>query len=409
VLAHVLSRSSYGDVARSLALALAVAQVTMAGLAPAIARAVAAGDGEPTRWARAAGAIRLTVLSASGCALLVVPLAAAGLAPWSAESVVTAVLVAAVYATYFCLKCILFALDVVAVYAQWELAADLLFFATLAGLAVVEPRAALATFAIAYGLFIVGIVRLLLRRSRSAEAVAVDRRYAALATVATYTSVARLPLMTAVVGAVAGSHDAAGIAGVVAIVMPLFLVPQAAGMLTFAAFARGAGPDRSAQLAWTIRAVALCSTAVVVPMVLLARPLVSLLLGSSYRAVAPGLAIVALAAVPQLVATPVGNALSGEGAAGINAVLGTIALATALVGAAILTPRYHVTGAASALAASMVVLGLSTLFVGRARYFGRIPNRRVAEHDHRGLAHRRSRTSAPRRRGARRIGDRCCS
>lgn len=369
MLAHVLSRAAYGDVARSLGLALAVAQLTMAGLAPAVARAVAGGQDDERRRARAAGALPLTLAAGSATALLVVPLAALGLAPWRGGPVAAAVLVAAVYATYFALKCVLFALDAVGTYARWELGCDGVFFATLAALAVLAPGAALVVFAVAYGIFVVGVARLL--AGRRPERVTVDRRYAAVATVATYTSVARLPLVTAVVGAVAGSRDAAGIAGVVAIVMPLFLVPQAAGMLTFATFARAPGGDHAGHLLWTIRTVALCSAAVVVPLVLLARPLVSLLLGASYRNVAPSLAIVALAALPQLVGTPVGNAISGEGAVGVNAAIGGVALAVALVGAAVLAPRYHVAGAAAALGASMVVLGVSTLAVGWVRYFGR--------------------------------------
>ncbi len=374
VLAHVLSRPDYGNVARSLGLALAVAQLTMAGLAPALARAVA-GAPENHRWSRAGGALGVAAAASSAAALLYVPLAAAGLAPWRAGGLVTGVAVAAVYATYFALKCQLFALDEVATYARWELTADAVFFALLAAFAVLAPKDALVVFAAAYGLFVLAVARLVLRRrQRRAERVELDgafRRFTLLATVATYASVARLPLVTALVGAVAGSRDAAGIAGISALVMPLFLVPQAAGMLTFATFARAPGGDHARHLWWTIRAVSLCSAAVAVPLALLARPLVTVLLGVSYRSVAPSLAVLALAALPQLVATPIGNAISAEGAVGMNAAIGGVALATALVGAAVFSPRYHVMGAAAALGASMVVLGLSTLAVGWARYFGR--------------------------------------
>jgi O-antigen/teichoic acid export membrane protein len=128
-----------------------------------------------------------------------------------------------------------------------------------------------------------------------------------------------------------------------------------------------------------VRTVGLLSAAVVVPMALLAHPLVSILLGSSYRGVAPSLAIVALGSLPQLVGTPVGNAISGEGAVGVNAAIGAVSLVVALGGAAALAPRYHVTGAAVALAASMVVLGTSTLVAGWARYAERLP-RAVGSH-----------------------------
>ncbi|HEY0416378.1 MAG TPA: hypothetical protein VGC78_08325 [Gaiellaceae bacterium] len=379
MLAHVLARGAYGDVARSLSLGLAVAQLTMAGLAPTVARAVAAGADDAARWARAAGSLRLVLLASAGCAVLVVPLAALGLAPWSAAPVAEAALVAAVYAVYFALKCVLFALDEVALYARWELVSDVLFFAVLTALAVAAPHVALLTFSIAYGVFVAGVARLVLTRPPTRERVALDRRYAGLATLATYASVARLPLLTAVVGAVAGSRDAAGVAAVVAIVMPLFLVPQAAGMLTFATFARAPGSRHGAELRRAVRTVGLLSAAVVVPMALLAHPLVSILLGSSYRGVAPSLAIVALGSLPQLVGTPVGNAISGEGAVGVNAAIGAVSLVVALGGAAALAPRYHVTGAAVALAASMVVLGTSTLVAGWARYAERLP-RAVGSH-----------------------------
>lgn len=345
----------------------------MAGVAPAIARSVAAGDDDEERWARAAGSTRLITLATAAVSLLVIPLSALGLAPWRGQFVVSALLVAAIYAAYFALKCVLFALDQVVAYARWELACDGVFLVVLAMFAFVAPRAAIITFAIANGLFAVAAFRMVRARAKTRVRLRVDRRYAALATVATYTSVARLPLTTTVVGAVAGSRDAAGIAAIVAIMMPIFLVPQAAGMLTFAAFARAPRADNSAHLAWTIRAVAVCSTAVIFAMVLLARPVVSLLLGESYRELASSLVIVSLAALPQLVATPVGNAISGEGAVGINAALGSVALVVALAGAAVLAPGYHVEGAAWALAASMVTLGCGTLVVGRSRYFGALP------------------------------------
>ena len=368
MLAHALSRPAYGDVARSLSLALAVAQLTMAGLAPAVARAVAGGQDDGRRRARAAAARPLTLAACSAAALLVVPLAAAGLAPWRPGSVGPAVLVAAVYAVYFALKCVLFALDEVALYARWELIADGLFFAALALLVLLAPGAALLVFALAYGVFVLAVWR---RLAGARGRLAVDggfRRYAALATVATYASVARLPLVTALAGALAGSRDAAGIAGVVAIVTPLFLVPQAAGMLTFAAVARAPGADHSARVGQLVRAVAVCSAAVVLPLALLARPVVELLLGPSYRNVAASFVIVALGSLPQLVATPVANAISGEGAVGLNAALASVSLAVALGGAALLVPAYHVVGAACALAASMSVLGLGTLAVGRRRF-----------------------------------------
>ncbi len=375
VLAHVLSRPDYGDVARSLGLALAVAQLTMAGLAPALARSVAGAPAEH-RWSRAGAALGIAATASLATAILYVPLAAAGLAPWRAGGLATGVAVAAVYAAYFALKCQLFALDEVATYARWELTADAIFFALLAAFAVVAPKDALVVFAAAYGLFVVAVTRIVLRRGqRRAERVDLDRafgRFTLLATVATYASVARLPLVTALVGAVSGSRDAAGIAGISALVMPLFLVPQAAGMLTFAAFARAPGGDHRAQLARMVRAVALCSAAVAVPLVLLARPLVDVLLGASYRNVATAFVVLVVCAVPQLVATPVGNAISGEGAAGVNAVLASVALVVALVGTAVLAPRYGVLGAASALGASMAVLGISTLLVGRVRYGGRL-------------------------------------
>jgi O-antigen/teichoic acid export membrane protein len=374
VLAHVLSRAAYGDVARSLALALGVAQLTMAGLAPALARAVA-GTGEGRRWSRAAASLGPAALASGVVALLFVPLAAAGLAPWGG-SVVVGVVVAAVYATYFALKCILFALDEVALYARWELTADAVFFALLAAFAVRAPHDALVVFALAYGLFVVAVARIVLHRGdRRAERVRLDRdlgRFTALATVATYASVARLPLVTAVAGAAAGSRDAAGVAAVVALVMPLFLVPQAAGMLTFATYARAPSGDHRAHLSQMVRAVALCSIAIAVPLVLLAEPLVSLLLGSTYRGDSTAFVILVLGAVPQLVATPVGNAISGEGAVGINAALASGALVVALAGTAFLAPRYGVVGAASALAASMALLGVGTLVVGVFRYGWRV-------------------------------------
>jgi O-antigen/teichoic acid export membrane protein len=374
VLAHVLSRAAYGDVARSLALALGVAQLTMAGLAPALARSVAGASPE-RRWSRAAAGLGPAAAASGVVALLYVPLAALGLAPWG-RGVGVGVVVAAVYATYFGLKCVLFALDEVALYARWELTADAVFFALLAAFAVRAPHDASAVFALAYGLFVVGVARLVLRRGdRRAERVDLDRdfgRFTALATVATYASVARLPLVTAVAGAAAGSRDAAGVAAMVALVMPLFLVPQAAGMLTFATFARAPSSDHRAHLTQMVRTVAVCSVAIAVPLVLFAEPLVSLLLGSSYRGDSTAFVILVLGAVPQLVATPVANAISGEGAVGINAALASAALVVALVGTAVFAPRYGVVGAASALAASMTLLGIGTLLVGRFRFGWRV-------------------------------------
>ena len=111
VLVRVLSSNAYGDVARTYSLGMAVAQLTMAGLAPAVAREVANGRDDDERFSRARGALRVLAVVCGLVSCLYIPLALAGLGPTPSGQMLLGWALAFVYSLYFGVKPILFALD----------------------------------------------------------------------------------------------------------------------------------------------------------------------------------------------------------------------------------------------------------------------------------------------------------
>lgn len=371
VLVRVLSPSAYGGVARTFSLGMAVAQLTMAGVSPAIARQVAHGDGDNHRFARARGGIRSLGLSCGVASLLYFPLALAGLAPTDALSLLLGWALAFVYACYFGLKLLLFALDWSARYAGLELMSDGIFFITLALLAVLAPTAGVLTFSIAYAVFIVIGVRIISRRGRTVERVPVNQgivTYAGWASVATYASVGRFTVAVALTGALAGSVAAGRFAAVLSIMMPFFLIPQAAGMLTFAGVARARGEDASRRVRSMCRVSAWVSAVSVVTCCLFAHQVVRILLGPAYASATSEFVILILCVAPQIVAIPIGNALAAQGSVVLNASVSVAAFVVLLVALPILVHVHGALGVAIAFSLSMLVSGLAMIVIGRIRF-----------------------------------------
>jgi O-antigen/teichoic acid export membrane protein len=376
VLARRLSVAGFGEVARTYSIALAVAQITMAAVAPAIAWRVARERSDEDRYSRARASLVLlfaAVVCASFCFFVAV---LAGLAPSGPVFVAGGWLFTIVYPTYFGLKTILFALDRSRLYARLEFLSDGIFVVFLLAFAVLAPRAGMVTFSIAYGVFVFLAVRFIGRSSsrESAAGLGAGRplvRYGLLAGAATYSSIVRFPLAVVVAGAVAGATAAGPVAAVIALTMPLFLVPQAAGILTFAGVARS---DEEAHLLVRrgVRSVAVATAVFASAAIVLAPHVIPRLLGPRYADTVGPFVVLVACLVPQLIATPIGNALAGEGAVGLSAAVSVAGLIVALAGAAAGAGFDGVDGALFGLGISAVLTGCTLLLVGIRRYALRV-------------------------------------
>lgn len=362
--------TGFGEVARSYSLGMAVAQLTMASISPALSYVVGRA-GDENRNATARTALRFIVVTTAGVSLLYVPLAFAGFAPTSATSLVLGPLLAFIYAAYFGIKLQLFVLDEVPRYAGAELAADAIFFSTLAALAIFEPSAGLLSFVVAYGLFVLVLGAFIRRRSAARAPVSARDEvasYASLSFVGGYSTVARFPLIVGLTGLLASNAESGRIAAIFAIVMPLFLVPQAASMLTFATVARAGDRREDKAVREMTTVVTLISTLALLVCALFAEPLVELVLGEGYESAATAFVIIAVGLAPALASLPVGNAISAEGNVGLNAAIALLGLPVAVIAAVILIPPYGLEGAAIAITVSHVAMGCALLVVGRRRY-----------------------------------------
>lgn len=373
VLVRVLPPSSYGGVARTFSLGMAVAQLTMAGVAPAIAREVAGGQDDDLRFSRARGGVWALGYSCGAVSLLYFPLALAGLAPTSVVSLLLGWALALVYAVYFGLKLLLFVLNWSARYAALEMISDVIFFVTLAVLALLAPTAGVLTFSVAYLFFIYAAVRLIGRRQSTTERLSVDRRilvYTGWASVATYASIGRFAVAVTLTGAIVGSPGAGRLAALLAIVMPFFLLPQAAAVLTFADVARARAVDGDAGLSVRLmcRVSAWVSALVICTCCLFGREVVQLALGSSYGSLTTSFLVLMLCVAPQVTALPAGQALAAQGAVRANAACAVAGFLVMLVGIVLLVPAYGVLGGSIAFGASMLVTGASVLFLGHLRF-----------------------------------------
>jgi O-antigen/teichoic acid export membrane protein len=373
VLVRVLSPSSYGGVARTFSLGMAVAQLTMAGVAPAIAREVAAGRDDDQRFSRARGGIWALVCCCGAVSLLSPALAFAGLAPTTTASLLLGWALAFVYSVYFGVKLVLFVLDWPERYAALEMVSDAVFFLVLVGLALLAPTAAVLAFSLAYLFFIAAAVRLISRRQPTVERLRVDRRiltYTGWASVATYASVGRFAIAVTLTGAIAGSAQAGRLAALLAILMPFFLLPQAAAVLTFADVARTRvlGGDPGLPVRRMCRVSAWASALVICLCCLFAREVVQLALGAGYGSQTASFLILMLCVAPQVTALPAGQALAAQGAVRANAACAVAGFLAMLIGTVVLVPAYGVLGAAIAFGGSMLLTGASVLFLGHLRF-----------------------------------------
>lgn len=373
VLVRVLSSVSYGVVARTFALGMAVAQLTMAGIAPAIAREVAHAQSDDLRFARARGAIRVLAYWCGLASLLYFPLALVGLGPTNTLSLLLGWALGLVYSLYFGLKLLLFTLDRSATYAALELLSDAIFFATLVALALVAPAAGVLTFSVAYLFFVLAATRLIRRHGSTTIRLPVDRKilkYTTWAFVATYASVGRVPITVALTGAIAGSALAGRIAALLAIIIPFFLLSQAAAVLSFAdvARARAAGGDGGVSVRLMCRVSGWVSALTIPTCCLFAHQIVELALGARYSSAVSSFVILIICLAPQTAAQPAAQALAAKGAVVANAAMALGAFAILIAGIVLLVPRHGLLGAAIAASVSMVVMGVAALVRGHLRF-----------------------------------------
>jgi len=371
VLVRVLSAAEYGSVARAFALGMAVAQLTMAGIAPAIARWVAQGADDESRFSRARGGALSVCLAALVVSSVYFPLAWTGLAPTTTLSLLLGWALALIYASYFGLKLLLFVAGLSTRYAVLELASDAALFVALALLAVLLPRAALLAFALAYGLFIAMAVRVLSRRGHSVARIPLDRRlagYAGWASLATYASIGRFSVVVVVTGAIAGSPTAGRLTALLAIIMPFFLVPQVAATLTFADVARAGKDGAIRQIQTMCRVAGWVSAFAAVTFCLLANDVVHVLLGANSGGLTVSFVILVLAVTPQMLASPIGGALAAEGSVALTARASIAAFALMVVALGVLVPAYGLLGATIAFGVSMMASGLWAITIARKRF-----------------------------------------
>jgi O-antigen/teichoic acid export membrane protein len=371
VLARRLGPHAFGEVARTYSLGMAVAQITMASISPALSYVVGHGEDDGHRGEMSRSALRIIGVASAVVAVLYLPLALAGFAPTSASSLVLGPLLAFVYALYFGMKLQLFVLDKVMLYAVAELAADVLFVAILALLAWSDPAIGVLTFVVAYGLFVVVMGGYLRARATGSAPIDIRRdvlRYASLSFVGAYSTVARFPLVVGLTGILASSASAGKLAAIFAIVMPLFLVPQAASMLTFATVARSKGEEEHGAVREMTSVVTIFSTAALLACALFAHDIVHIVLGREYLSATTAFVIVALGVAPQLASLPVGNAISAEGSVGLNAAIALLGGPVAIVACLIAIPALGLEGAALGITISHVAMGCALLYFGHRRF-----------------------------------------
>ena len=133
MLARALSPDQYGEIARAFAVSMAVAQLTMASIAPALARLVAGAPDDERRFDLAPSAIKVIAWVSALVACLYIPLALAGFVPHGPALFFGGLALAFVYATYFGIKMILFALDRSPDLRATGVLSDALFFALASG------------------------------------------------------------------------------------------------------------------------------------------------------------------------------------------------------------------------------------------------------------------------------------
>lgn len=371
MLARRLGPHAFGEVARTYSLGMAVAQITMASISPALSYVVGRGDDDRHRGEMSRSALRIIGVASVVVAVLYLPLAFAGFAPTSGASLALGPLLAFVYALYFGMKLQLFVLDKVTFYAIAELATDVLFFALLALLAWTDPAIGVLTFVVAYGLFVIVIGAYLHRGAERAAPIDIRRqvlRYASLSFVGAYSTVARFPLVVGLTGLLASSAASGKIAAIFAIVMPLFLVPQAASMLTFATVARSKGQEEHGAVREMTSVVTVFSTAALLAGALFAHDIVQIVLGKEYVSAATAFVIVAIGVAPQLASLPVGNAISAEGNVGLNAAIALLGGPVAIAGCVIMIPPLGLEGAAIGVSISHAAMGCALLYFGHRRF-----------------------------------------
>lgn len=366
VLAHVLSINAYGSIARTLALSFGLAQLSMSSVAPTLAWNAAQGLDDPARHERARAALRHLLISALVCSSLFPVAALLGLAPFDFPSVFLGCAFVLIYPVYFGQKLLLYAVGEINEYAKLEFTSDFLFLLLLVVLASVATRYSLAAFVIAYGVFVVRATRRFKRAPVESGGPAASRlvRYAILTFTGTYASAARFPIVVVLVGAVSTAANAGRTAALFSLTLPLFLLPQAAGMVTFADVARNLGGDTAGRVKRATRGVLLMSATAILIVVALSGPLLRLALGPRFLPLENSLIVLVVGILPLLAATPTGNALAAEGKVALTAGISALGLVLALIGTAILVPPFGTEGAAIAVGVAVSVQGLTALGAG---------------------------------------------
>jgi O-antigen/teichoic acid export membrane protein len=186
------------------------------------------------------------------------------------------------------------------------------------------------------------------------------RKFAVTAFVATYASTVRFPALISLTGVLAGHSDAAVVSVICALLMPLMLVPQAAGMLAFAAAGRASSQFAGSQeLRSGVRPLitinATLASAVAVALGLAA----SRILKFEHHGYAASSGLLVAGATSMILPTvgaPVAQAVAGAGRVQLNAACGIVSLALLVVSGVPLIAAFGVSGAIAALAASNAVL-----------------------------------------------------
>ena len=395
VVGRTMGETALGHAGLALAVGLGLPQIAGAGLVPAMTRFTAArraaGDGRGARRSAFGGLVVLVGIGAGFAGLAFITRAS-----WAPRiglpltEVAPALVLVVMEAAYLGMKAILYGLGRARRYARIETLAGLAFVSTLSVL-VVAPRGItlplIAPFLAADGVFVLLAALALLGRSQNSHgiglrndvSVATTRPrgpsmagFAALASIGTGASLARLRMVPIALGLAYGAHEVGLLQAALVFFGPVLLVPRAVELALFPTLAGAHGRGdvhRFAQQAATSARVIAFGLALIAGGLIVAGPFVlGLILGPAFQTAAAPLALVVVAAWMLGLAVPAIVALSGADGIAIVNVAGVLGLMASVIVWLLLVPPLGALGAAAGLAVGSVPTALVPIRAAALRY-----------------------------------------
>lgn len=368
--ARHLDRPGYAAFATGFALALALAQAPASLLTPLVLR-VAARAEERERRAVAGRLVVVALVPGAAVASLLAATAVAVLPSVTLADLLALAVLAAAYAQYVVSKYALLAAGRTRPFLAREAALDATLLAALGAAAAsgAGAHALLQVVAAVYAAYALAWTALdRAPASGAARLGRADLAFGGWSFLATYASVAFLPLMVAAAGTLEEPADVARLAAAVALATPLLLIPQAAGALTFVDFSRRAGRSETTWLALHVYLSAALAGAACIAVALLGDAPGRLLFGVGYGDLREPLAIVTAAVALRCVAPPLGAALSARDRFRATAAIVIVATATGLAALPVLAAAGVAEPAAWATLAGTATLAVPTVLLARTAF-----------------------------------------